>query len=158
MQGSFAVLKFGGTSVSQVSRWETIEAQLVRCLSEGHIPVLVCSALAGVTDALEHVLTLAAAGDDTKDAVDALRARHEGFAHELGVDSGGLQDDLDALYRTALGASLLGEVSPAVRARVPRDRRAAVDAPGRGVACRGARPQGQLARRAHRDAGHRRWH
>lgn len=46
----FVVLKFGGTSVASHERWESIAAVARRRLAEGLCPVIVCSALAKVSD------------------------------------------------------------------------------------------------------------
>jgi diaminopimelate decarboxylase/aspartate kinase len=52
MQSQWIVMKFGGTSVAGRSQWETI-ASLVRARqAEGWRVLLVCSAVAGVTNRL----------------------------------------------------------------------------------------------------------
>ena len=56
MSTSFVVLKFGGTSVASKARWETIRDVLKARLAEGVQPVLVCSAVAKVSDTLEALL------------------------------------------------------------------------------------------------------
>jgi diaminopimelate decarboxylase/aspartate kinase len=59
----WVVMKFGGTSVSSVENWETI-ARLVKArLDAGLNPVVVHSALRGVSNALEDTLAKAVAGD-----------------------------------------------------------------------------------------------
>ena len=45
--GNFVVLKFGGTSVSSLERWETIAAVVERRIAEGVKPVIVCSGAFG---------------------------------------------------------------------------------------------------------------
>ena len=49
----WVVLKFGGTSVSSVANWKNIAAVLRDRLAEGLRPVVVHSALSGITDRLE---------------------------------------------------------------------------------------------------------
>ena len=61
----FVVLKFGGTSVSSRARWETIAARVTAVLGEGHTPVVVCSAVSGITSALASLLDGAVAGEGT---------------------------------------------------------------------------------------------
>jgi diaminopimelate decarboxylase/aspartate kinase len=75
-------MKFGGTSVAGRSQWETV-ASLVRARqAEGWRVLLVCSAVAGVTNRLT-----ALAGDPSNDACLAeLIAVHRSLGHELGVD------------------------------------------------------------------------
>ncbi len=49
---SWLPMKFGGTSLASRSQWDTIASLLHNRLGAGYRPVLVCSAVAGVTDAL----------------------------------------------------------------------------------------------------------
>lgn len=113
----FVVLKFGGTSVSSLERWSTVAAEVRARRQEGLLPVVVCSALSGVTNALEAMLVAAAAGDP-RPSLAALGDRHRSFCRELDVDPAVVDDDLEELERLALGVSLTGEVTPRVRARV----------------------------------------
>ena len=56
---AWVVLKFGGTSVSSAANWHNI-AQVLRVrIAEHFRPVVVHSALSGVTDRLESLLTAA---------------------------------------------------------------------------------------------------
>ncbi|MEM6929570.1 MAG: bifunctional aspartate kinase/diaminopimelate decarboxylase, partial [Myxococcota bacterium] len=116
--GHFAVLKFGGTSVSQPERWHTIEAQVVAQHEAGHIPVLVCSAVAGVTDALQEVIVAASASDDIEPPLQRIADLHRTLAEGLGVGLEVIEEEMAALRRLALGAQLLGEASPPVQARI----------------------------------------
>ncbi len=81
------------------------------------MPIVVASALAGVTNGLEEVIAAAAYGDAT-DAFRRIRERHVAFAAELAVDPTVLGADLDELERLAVGASLVGEVSSRTAARI----------------------------------------
>ncbi len=112
------VMKFGGTSVSSRDRWETIAAQVQDRVQSGYRPVVVCSAISGVTNTLEAILAATAQGHpDTELA--ALRQRHVDLAQALGVsfdaDASAALDDLE---KRVLGAALIGEVPPRLRARV----------------------------------------
>ena len=60
---SWVVLKFGGTSVSSVTNWKNVAVVLQERLAEGLRPVVVHSALSGITDRLEQLLTLALTGE-----------------------------------------------------------------------------------------------
>jgi len=53
-RSAFVVLKFGGTSVSSVPNWKNIAAVLRDRMAEGLTPVIVHSALSGITDRLEQ--------------------------------------------------------------------------------------------------------
>ena len=55
-KSSWVVMKFGGTSVSSAENWARIAELLRRRLNEGLRPVVVHSALQGVSNALVEVL------------------------------------------------------------------------------------------------------
>ena len=113
----FAVLKFGGTSVSTRARWEVIAEQMKRCMAAGETPVVVCSAVSGITSALEEVLDRAAATGKA-DGVDSIMARHVQLATELEISLAPIDGELEQLRRLVTGAALLGEAGPRIRARV----------------------------------------
>ncbi len=81
-------------------------------------PLIVCSALSGISNQLEALLGLAVQ-DRHEEALAALRARHLELGERLGVDASGLlRAELEELSRLALAASLLREAGPALKARV----------------------------------------
>lgn len=82
---SYVVLKFGGTSVASAERWRQIADLAAARRAEGECPLIVVSALAGVTDRL-----LAIAAPDTDPANAAaiaadIGARHRAVAAALGI-------------------------------------------------------------------------
>ncbi len=114
------VLKFGGTSVSTAANWATIATVLRERLREGYKPVLVHSALSGVTNKLE---TLAARALERSHAelLREIDERHDALASDLGL--GDRVDDLLGPYRKELrelveGVALVGELTPRTRARL----------------------------------------
>jgi aspartate kinase len=112
------VLKFGGTSVSSLANWRNIAGVVRRCLAAGESPLVVHSALSGITDALERLLAAALAGESAAILAE-IRGRHEALAGELGVAvPAGLETHLADLAKIASGITLVGEVSDHVRARV----------------------------------------
>ena len=78
----FVVLKFGGTSVSTAANWRRIAQVLRERLAEGLKPVVVHSALSGITDRLEALL---APGGDPPAALAEIEARHRALAAALGI-------------------------------------------------------------------------
>lgn len=79
------VLKFGGTSVSQRARWDSIGRLAQQRAAEHDARALVVvSALSGVTNALTAI---AEGIDDAALQLDALLARHRDFAGQLGLDA-----------------------------------------------------------------------
>jgi diaminopimelate decarboxylase/aspartate kinase len=114
----WVVLKFGGRSVSTVENWKIV-AQLIReRLAEGVRPVVVHSALVGVSNALIALLDTAVAGGDTDDKLAKIRAQHDALARDLGVDAKMFDERFAALAQVVAGVKLIGEVSPRVHARV----------------------------------------
>jgi diaminopimelate decarboxylase/aspartate kinase len=79
---SFVVLKFGGTSVSTAANWANIRDVVRARQDAGLAPVVVHSALSGITDRLEALL---APGADAEAALGWIAARHATLARELGI-------------------------------------------------------------------------
>ncbi len=114
----WVVMKFGGSSVSTKDKWETIAQLVQRRLDDGLRPVIVHSALQGVSNALATLLETALAGD-ASDGLDAIRQRHYELADDLGLDASVLLDDaLHELGQLIAGVRLIREVSVRVRVRI----------------------------------------
>jgi diaminopimelate decarboxylase/aspartate kinase len=114
----WVVLKFGGTSVSSVGNWQNIAAVLRERLAEGLRPVVVHSALSGITDRLEHLLSCAFTGE-WQAVMDQIEQRHRDLARDLGVAvTPDLEEQFKRLRQIAAGIALVGEVSERLRARV----------------------------------------
>lgn len=114
----FVVLKFGGTSVASRACWETIEALVLERIAEGLRPVVVASAVAGVSNDLERVLADALQSHHEA-GIEAIATRHLELAGALDVDGAvAIADELEALRRIAHGVSLTGDASPPLHARV----------------------------------------
>jgi diaminopimelate decarboxylase/aspartate kinase len=117
----WVVLKFGGTSVSTPERWGTIADLIRRRGAEGLRPLVVCSALSGISNQLEELLEAAVAGrhEEGLAALAAIKARHLELAAGLGLDGRALlAADFEELSRLNLAASLLREAGPALKARM----------------------------------------
>ena len=114
----WVVMKFGGTSVATAKRWQTI-ARLVRArLDEGLRPVIVHSALGGVSIALDELLDLAV-DENPQIRLDRIRRQHYELAQNLGLDGDTVLDHrMDELEQLIAGVRLVGEVSVRVRVRV----------------------------------------
>src|SRR5512138_448616 len=114
----WVVLKFGGTSVSSVANWKNIAAVLRDRLAAGLRPVVVHSALSGITDRLEQLLSLAL-GNEWQPVMEQIEQRHRDLARDLGVvPSPDLEEQFKRLRQIAAGIALVGEVSERLRARV----------------------------------------
>ncbi|MGB5336518.1 MAG: bifunctional aspartate kinase/diaminopimelate decarboxylase [Woeseiaceae bacterium] len=114
----FVVMKFGGSSVSTAENWATIADLIRHRLADGLRPVIVHSALKGVSNALEQILEHAVNGNPAQ-ALAAIREQHYGLAEQLGVDGPALLgDSLHQLDQLVAGVRLVREVSVRVRVRV----------------------------------------
>ena len=120
------VLKFGGTSVgSPESLRQAIG--IVESVSD-RSPIVVVSALSGVTNRLVDAAEAAAAGDleSAREAVQDIRRRHEEIAFELVMKKADFLESFDSLLdhhareiSTILeGAGLLREVTPRARDKI----------------------------------------
>ena len=108
MTANWVVLKFGGTSVSGRAQWEVI-AELARNRSAGGQRVLlVCSAVAGVTNAL----TALADQPDSATMLSTVLERHQQLANELNVsDAACLAQAEESLRRCTTALSAGGGLS-----------------------------------------------
>ena len=114
---NWIVLKFGGTSVATPREWLAIATIVRERLDEGFRPVLVCSALASVSDKLEQLLHDAPAGNHAP-LLEAITEQHRTLASELDVSFDELSEHLDELGKLAQGIALTREVSPRIHAKV----------------------------------------
>jgi diaminopimelate decarboxylase/aspartate kinase len=114
----WVVLKFGGSSVSNAKNWQTIAGLLRNRLESGLRPVVVHSALQGISNRLATVLQLAIDGDPSEQLA-AIRTQHEELAAALSLDGSALLGDtLHELEQLIAGIRLVREVSVRVRVRV----------------------------------------
>lgn len=113
---TWVVLKFGGTSVAGPEQWEAIARLAAARADTGRRVLLVCSALAGITDALQELVDSPA---EPSDPILDILQRHEELARGLRVASQDLLDDarqflhheheaLHANHHPAHQAALLG--------------------------------------------------
>lgn len=117
-RSEWIVLKFGGTSVSSRLRWNHIAAIAQERIDEGMRPLVVCSAVSGISNALEQLLDEAVWGD-YEPTLRQIKERHVELGDELDVDAEAiLAADFEELGRMALGASLIREGSPRLTARI----------------------------------------
>lgn len=80
----WTVLKFGGTSVARAGNWNAIARLAEERLAGERRVVLVFSALAGVTNALQ---ALADGGEPSGPIIDGILERHEQLAADLEIDA-----------------------------------------------------------------------
>ena len=116
------VMKFGGTSVGTGERIANVARIAAQTFSRsGTAPVVVVSAMSGVTDSLVRAATTAAAGDRRTFRLirDELQQRHEQAIVDCGIDSEhgrGLRAEIDNLLNwfetLCQSINTLGELTP----------------------------------------------
>ncbi|MCB9641315.1 MAG: aspartate kinase [Myxococcales bacterium] len=106
------VMKFGGTSVGTP---EAIlrTAQLIA--RETRWPIVVVSALSGVTDMLLELAEQARRGDDFGPLKERVMSRHDVIIEKLELEKGLIDAQYEELQRMLSGVQMLREVSPRVR-------------------------------------------
>ena len=115
---NWVVMKFGGTSVSTVARWDTIGDQC-DSVCQREISHLLCALrLSGVSNLLEQVIATAPLGQHASYLQD-IKQKHENLAEAMGIPfdpvCGPLFGDLE---RVVTGCAMVGEVSVKQRARI----------------------------------------
>ncbi len=117
-QASWVVLKFGGTSVSTPENWSNIASILRERRAANLRPVVVHSALSGITDQLEALLAAALAAKH-EHVLARIELEHRGLAVRLGVAPGeAFEAFIAELRRIAESLAENRELSDRVRARV----------------------------------------
>lgn len=115
---NWVVLKFGGTSVSNLSNWKNIVSVIRQRRSEGFKVCLVHSALSGISNLLQEIIDNASDGPFDKQ-VKAIKERHLKLGNELEVPAERLlKDDFQELEQIVKGIELIGEASFRVQARL----------------------------------------
>ncbi|MBL8787750.1 MAG: aspartate kinase [Deltaproteobacteria bacterium] len=118
ISGAWLVLKFGGTSVATAERWGSIEKIIRSQRATGMRVLVVCSALAGVTNRLEALVADIDRGAPADAALGTLAETHAALAGALGVDVDRvLGTELAALKRRVAELAARGRsVTPPERA------------------------------------------
>lgn len=116
-EAPWIVLKFGGTSVSTARNWAGIHELLVERVAAGYRPLVVHSALAGVSNRIQDALGRVGR-EDVREQLAAIEAAHLALAAEMQLDGnalvGGQLRELEQLFA---GMRLTGEVTPRLHAR-----------------------------------------
>lgn len=106
------VMKFGGTSVATLPRWQNIRELVASRRAEGARVLVVVSALTGVTDALKQLCKESDRGRRGEAAKAIVQRHYELLEHMQLALPGTLGDRLDDLTKLAdEGAATLGELA-----------------------------------------------
>ncbi|MYE48629.1 MAG: bifunctional aspartate kinase/diaminopimelate decarboxylase [Gammaproteobacteria bacterium] len=119
MNAPWVVLKFGGASVATAAGWDTVARLVHRRLEQGVRPIVVHSAVAGVTDQLEALIELARR-DEHAGLERELGDRHRELAREMNIEDpeGCLRPELENLAQLLRGIALTGEAGYRARVKV----------------------------------------
>jgi bifunctional diaminopimelate decarboxylase / aspartate kinase len=114
----WVVCKFGGTSVSSAANWHNIAGVIRGRIGARLRPLVVHSALSGITDQLEALLVAALRADHAA-ALTAIEAKHRILAAQLGIEPGArFEGFLAELGAMAEELARLRVLDDALRARV----------------------------------------
>ena len=112
------VIKFGGTSVSTEKNWRHILTIIRGHLAASRRVLVVCSAITHVSNKLEALLTAALVGEHAQ-LLAELEEIHKQLCVALNVDfAANLAAYFKRLTQLAEGISLIGELTPRIRAQV----------------------------------------
>lgn len=114
----WVVLKFGGTSVSSASNWHNIVGVLHERIASGLRPVIVHSALSGITDRLESLLSTAMSGTHAT-VLEQIDLAHRRLAQQLSIAPPRQYEEFMAELRSMAGGIAESRaLSDGLRARV----------------------------------------
>ena len=85
MSARWVVLKLGGTSVASVEGWRSLEPAVCSALAQGERVLVVCSALASVSNTIDSAIARSERGEGARAEVEALCRQHQSLAHALGI-------------------------------------------------------------------------
>jgi aspartate kinase len=112
------VMKFGGTSVADEGAIRRLVGHVIDARRKGAVPVVVVSALAGVTNELLRAAAVAAEGDDGADGIlEGLRSRHVELTSQVASDrrdevSAAVVEQIDELAAILRSVQTLKDASP----------------------------------------------
>lgn len=111
------VIKFGGTSVSSRENWNNIVKITRQHIKNGYQPVIVCSALATITNKL--IQAIAATQLELHEGIyQEIRDSYYKLAKALEVSEELLQTDLNQLHQLLTGIALLKTAPPKSQAQI----------------------------------------
>jgi diaminopimelate decarboxylase/aspartate kinase len=117
LEPAWVVLKFGGTSVSSARNWQNILGVLRDRIASGVRPVVVHSALSGITDRLE--LLLGPVDGEHAPVLAGIAAAHRALARDLGIEPDARTEGfLDELAEITAALAAGAAVTDRRRARV----------------------------------------
>jgi bifunctional diaminopimelate decarboxylase / aspartate kinase len=115
---NWIIAKFGGTSVHSKNNWIRIRAIIKSYQQQDFRPLLVCSAISGVSDLLDE-LTKKAPQNNYKTLLQQIKNKHLDLCNDLDVDCEEyINSQLIKLEKLCLGISLLEKCTLDIYARI----------------------------------------
>ena len=120
MSTKWVILKFGGTSVENSLCWKNILRIIKLRLYENYRPILVCSAVTGVSNLLEQLIVRSCSDEGNQEVLDRILQKHQILCSELGVsiEHEEIQNEFVKLNKLAKGLTLIQHCSPQIRAQM----------------------------------------
>jgi bifunctional diaminopimelate decarboxylase / aspartate kinase len=117
-KNKIVVLKYGGTSVSTISKWNTISKIIKTRVEEGFKPFIICSAISQISNKLEKLL-IKSQNNSFSDLLNEIIEIHKNLCKNMDLSFDDLLGDhFNELNKLVLGISLIKEVSPKIHAKV----------------------------------------
>lgn len=117
MKQRFIVAKFGGTSVSSVKCWSRIAAIIRDRQNKGFKPIVVCSAVAGISNELEKAINEALTGSHGPTLL-RIEKVHNDLAAELDVGLHIVRNNLEELSSLFKKIADTGKASAIIKAKI----------------------------------------
>jgi diaminopimelate decarboxylase/aspartate kinase len=117
IDSKIVVLKFGGTSVNDLSSWEKIHSLVVDRIDSGLIPFIVNSAVSGVSDQLFKIVSNINSNEVLQILTD-IEQTHRQLCNDLSVDADVVSDELNNLGNIVNSCHITGAVSLPEHARI----------------------------------------
>ena len=117
-QPPWIVMKFGGTSVASIDRWQSIAKIITACTDEGNQVLVVHSALSGISNLLETAIKETTLSKHQQ-VLEQICQTHIDLCRSMNIEHKNLLDaDFEQLQRLLSGMEYTGETSPRTQAKV----------------------------------------
>ncbi len=117
MQSKFVVMKFGGTSVSSDSNWKTILGLIGSKIDLGYRPIVVVSALAGISNLLDN-LTKDISISNLDKCISDFYDTHKKLANDLKVPISCIKDEFEHLTQLVDSIKITGDINAKIVAKI----------------------------------------
>ena len=117
IESQFVVMKFGGTSISSASNWKTILGLIGKNIDLGYKPIVVVSALAGISNLLDS-LTKDISVSNLDRCISDFYDTHKKLADDLKVSISSIKSEFDYLTQLVDSIKITGDINSKIVARI----------------------------------------